>query len=490
MVNIFTLSRHTKSGAVFQSGGSSDDFIRPHLKSSISPADAGNSPHQGVCNIQRPRPMSFYPEFAVYASAIGIIWVVYVGARARAEARSRATKAAAAEAGLMEPASLHPTIDPLNCIGCGACVRACPEGDILGLIKGKAELIEPSHCIGHGACKEACPADAISLVFGTEKRGVDIPNVAPDFQTNVPGIFIAGELGGMGLIRNALEQGRQAIDSVRKLERRQSHNAYDVIIVGAGPAGFSASLAAIEHKLRFLTIEQDSFGGTVAHFPRGKLVMTRPAVLPLVGRLNFKEVSKEALLKVWSDIAGRTRLKINYGEQVETIARSGSEFEVRTTRASYRSSAVLLAIGRRGTPRKLEVEGEDQAKVVYRLIDPQQYQCQHVLVVGGGDSALEAAASIAEQPGTTVTLSHRSESFSRAKAKNRERLAAAEGSGRLKVYLQSSIKRIGRHDVEIEHLGRQLRIENDAVIVCIGGILPTAFLKSAGIMVDTKYGTA
>jgi thioredoxin reductase/Pyruvate/2-oxoacid:ferredoxin oxidoreductase delta subunit len=433
--------------------------------------------------------MTINPAMGVYALTFGVICTLYIGLRTRSEARSRATKAAAAEAGLLEPASLHPIIDPTKCVGCGSCIHICPEGDILGLINGKAELIEPSHCIGHGACKEVCPRDAITLVFGTEKRGVDIPDVGPDFQTNVPGIFIAGELGGMGLIRNAIEQGRQAIDSVRKLGRRRSSNAYDVIIVGAGPAGFSASLAAMEHKLRFLTIEQDSFGGTVAHFPRGKLVMTAPATLPLVGKLKFREVKKEKLLTFWEDVARKTGLKVNYGEQVEQILPFDSEFEIRTTRASYRTSAVLLAIGRRGTPRKLEVDGEDQSKVVYRLIDPEQYQRQHVLVVGGGDSALEAAASIAEQPGTTVTLSHRSESFSRAKAKNRERVKAAEESGNLNVLLQSSVKRIGRDDVEIEQLGRQVNIENNAVIVCAGGILPTAFLKSVGIEVETKFGT-
>jgi thioredoxin reductase (NADPH) len=434
--------------------------------------------------------MTFNPVIGVYALVFGVIWALYFGLRNRVETRNRARKTAAAEAGLLEPASLHPKIDPSKCVGCGACVRACPEGDILGLINGKAELIEPSHCIGHGACREACPSDAITLVFGTEKRGVDIPDVGPDFQTNVPGIFIAGELGGMGLIRNAIEQGRQAIDSVRKFGGRRPSDAYDVIIVGAGPAGFSASLAAIEYKLRFLTIEQDSFGGTVAHFPRGKLVMTAPATLPLVGKLKFKEVRKEKLLTFWQDVARKTGLKINYGEQVETIMRSGSEFEIRTTRASYRTCSVLLAIGRRGTPRKLDVDGEDQAKVVYRMIDPQQYRQQHVLVVGGGDSALEAAASIAEQPGTTVTLSHRSESFSRAKAQNRERVKAAEKSGHLNVLFQSSIKRIGVHDVDIEQQERQMRIRNDAVIVCAGGILPTAFLKSIGIEIETKYGTA
>jgi ferredoxin len=158
-----------------------------------------------------------FTAVTVYALAIGIIWTLYILLRKRAEARSRATKEAAAEAGLLEPASLHPKIDPVKCLGCAACVRACPEGDILGMINGKAELIEPTHCIGHGACREACPYGAITLVFGTEQRGVDLPHVKPDFQTNVPGIFIAGELGGMGLIRNAIEQGSQAIDSIRKL---------------------------------------------------------------------------------------------------------------------------------------------------------------------------------------------------------------------------------------------------------------------------------
>src|SRR5258708_5070181 len=224
--------------------------------------------------------MSFTPVIAVYVVAIGVIWALYIASRRRFEARSRAAREAAAEAGLLEPASLHPTVDPAKCLGCGACVRACPEGDILGMINGKVELVEPTHCIGHGACREACPYDAITLVFGTERRGVDIPHVRPDFQTNVPGIFIAGELGGMGLIRNAIEQGSQAIESIRKLSGHRLSQAYDVIIVAPGPARFSASLAAIKHRLRFLTIEQESFGGTVAHFPRGKVVMTSPATSP------------------------------------------------------------------------------------------------------------------------------------------------------------------------------------------------------------------
>jgi thioredoxin reductase (NADPH) len=435
--------------------------------------------------------MDLFSIATVYAPAVGAIWLLYLVWRRRKEAKSRAAKAAAIEAGLVEPASLHPIIDPAKCLACGACITACPEGDIIGMINGKAELVEPTHCIGHGACREACPYDAITLVFGTEKRGVDIPHVSPDFQTNVPGIYIAGELGGMGLIRNAITQGSQAIESIRKRQVSRPSQGYDVVIVGAGPAGFAASLAAMKNKLRFLTVEQDTFGGTVAHFPRGKVVMTAPADLPLVGKLRFRIISKEKLLKVWNDIYRKVGLKgkIKYGEEVKSITRQGETFEVRTTRNSYQTASVLLAIGRRGTPRKLNVEGEEQPKVVYRMIDPEQYKRQHVLVVGGGDSALEAATSIAEQPGTMVILSHRSESFSRAKLRNRELVAAAEKTGRLKVLYESKVNRIGPEDVEIEQKGRRMRVKNNAVIVCAGGILPTAFLKSVGIEVETKHGT-
>jgi thioredoxin reductase (NADPH) len=434
--------------------------------------------------------MQVDPVVAFYAVPLAAIWALYVVRRKRREAASLATRAAAVEAGLLEPASLHPQIDPSKCLGCGACVRACPEGDVLGMINGKAELIEPTQCIGHGACKASCPRDAITLVFGTETRGVDIPHVGPDFQTNVPGLFIAGELGGMGLIRNAIEQGRQAVESIRKFNGIGQRGVHDVVIVGGGPAGFSASLAAMQYKLRFVTIEQDTFGGTVAHFPRGKLVMTAPATLPLVGKVKFGEVSKEKLLAFWKATARKTGLKIQYGERVDAIVPAGFGFEVKTMHRTYRTRTVLLAIGRRGTPRRLEVPGEDQDKVVYRMVDPEQYRGMHVLVVGGGDSALEAAASIAEQPGTTVTLSYRSEAFSRAKMKNRQRVEAAQAAGNLRVLLQSSVKTIGVRDVEIEQKGKRIVIRNDAVIVCAGGILPTAFLKSIGVEVETKYGTA
>lgn len=432
---------------------------------------------------------------SLYSLPIVFIFIVYFHLRHRREKRAIEAAREAIAASLTEPPSLHPVIDPNKCIGCRSCLAACPEQDahpVLGMIRGKARLVGPVNCIGHGACKAACPVGAIELVFGTERRGMDIPLVKPNFETNVPGIFIAGELGGMGLIGNAIEQGRQALEEIAKLDCIGEGDDFDVIIVGSGPAGFAASLAAMKAGLRFATVEQDSLGGTVAHFPRGKLVMTRPAELPIVGVMNITETTKEKLLEFWQGVEAKTSLKINYNERVETIKKSasGKQFDVETTKALYKTRAVLLTIGRRGTPRQLGVSGEDQTKVVYRLIDPAQYESMHVLIVGGGDSALEAAHSIAEVQGTTVTLSYRSAAFSRAKPKNRDKVERYAEEKRIRLLIPSEVRKILANAVEIEYEGKLYRLKNDAVIVCAGGILPNAFLKEIGITVETKYGTA
>jgi len=437
-----------------------------------------------------------YASYAIYASLMTLVWFTYFALRVRQQNHNDKIKQQAIRDGLTEPASLHPVINPNRCIGCQGCVHACPEqshGPILGLIRGKAELINPTECIGHGACYAACPVDAITLVFGTSKRGIDLPQVSPDFETTVPGIFIAGELGGMGLIRNAFKQGQEAMDTI-EIKAPSSHPSadLDVLIVGAGPAGFAASLAAKEKNLKFVTVDQDSLGGTIFQYPRRKVVMTEPADLPLVGKVNLKTTTKEALMELFENVVEQTNLKISYREKVETIKPIAADrpgFIVKTSQNTYRTRTVLLAIGRRGTPRKLVVPGEDKPKTVYRLIDPEQYKGKHVVVVSGGDSALEAATSIAEQPNTHVTLSYRGDVFSRAKEKNRQKLEQAETEGRLKVLRKSTLKSIQDKHVEIDHDGKHIELPNDAVIICAGGELPTPFLKSVGIKLTTKYGT-
>jgi thioredoxin reductase (NADPH) len=428
----------------------------------------------------------------IYVMALAVIIALYARRQRRIHSRDLSVLEDTIASGMTEPASLHPLIDASKCLGCGACVKACPETshhDVLGLIDGKAVLIGPTECIGHGACKTACPFDAITLVFGTERRGLDIPILKPNFESNVPGIFVAGELGGMGLIKNALTQGYQALEAIAKAGVK-CPGALDVLIVGAGPAGLAASLAAKKLGLSYQTIEQEALGGAVFQYPRGKLVMTAPVELPIVGKVHFRNTSKEELLKFWNQACKGNGLKISYQERVESMQKKDGAFHVKTSKAQYVASTVLLGIGRRGTPRKLGVPGEELSKVVYRLIDPEQYRGQQVIVVGGGDSALEAAASIAELGDTHVHLSYRGEAFQRAKQRNRQRVEAATAKGQLKVLLNSQIREIRSEDVVLKQSGQELKLRNDAVIVSAGGVLPNDFLKSIGIEVETKYGTA
>ena len=248
-----------------------------------------------------------------------IILIYYLKSKKKQSISTEAKIQKAVEYGFHEPVSLHPVINYDICIGSGACITACPENDILGLVNGKAKTINASHCVGHGACFHACPVQAISLVMGTEKRGVELPHVSRDYETNVPGVFIAGELGGMGLIKNAVEQGKLAMENITGKLKNFSNSKLDVIIVGAGPAGISASLTAKKNNLKFITLEQETLGGTVFAFPRAKIVMTSPMELPLHGRVKLTETSKTELLNLWNEVLTKNNIKINESEKVLEI---------------------------------------------------------------------------------------------------------------------------------------------------------------------------
>jgi thioredoxin reductase/NAD-dependent dihydropyrimidine dehydrogenase PreA subunit len=371
----------------------------------------------------------------------------------------------------------------------GACIEACPEKDILGIVNGKATLINASQCIGHGACFHACPVEAISLVIGTEKRGVDLPHINQNFETNVPGIYIAGELGGMGLIKNSVEQGEAAVESVVKSGYKKDSSMYDLIIIGAGPAGISASLTAKKHGLNFLTLEQDSLGGTVFNFPRTKIVMTAPMNLPLHGKVKLFDTSKTELLDLWRPVLSKNNITIQENTKVESIEMGVNGFQVRTLKGEdFQTKNVLLAIGRRGSPRKLGVPGETLEKVTYKLVEPEHIQNKQIIVVGGGDSAVEAALSLSEQ--NKVVLSYRSEAFSRLKPKNREKLDAAVQQNLLTILLKSNVTKIDVDRVFLTTASGQepVALDNDLVFIFAGGELPTQFLEKTGVKITKRFG--
>jgi len=395
----------------------------------------------------------------------------------------------AKEEGLHEPVSMHPVVDVNACIQTGACIAACPEKDILGIRNGKATIINASRCIGHGACFHACPTEAISLRMGTEKRGVELPHVNQNFETNVPGIYIAGELGGMGLIRNAVEQGCQAVENIAKSLKKGHSATYDLIIIGAGPAGISGSLTAKKHGLNFILLEQDTLGGTVFSFPRKKIIMTSPMDLPLYGKIKLYETTKSELLSLWQNVLTKNNIKVNENSKVESIVPDDRIFKVRTLNNEiYTSAAVLLAIGRRGTPRKLNIPGEEHEKVAYRLLEPENISGKHIIVVGGGDSAVESALLLADS--NQVILSYRNEVFSRIKTSNRIGLDKALAEGKLDVRLKTNLSTIEDDFVYLssENGGAPDKLKNDLVFIFAGGELPTQFLEKTGIRITKKFG--
>jgi thioredoxin reductase (NADPH) len=405
--------------------------------------------------------------------------------------RVRDAKArAAAEKGKLfseGPKAQHPHIDTSYCIGCATCTTVCPEGDVLAMLAGKAVIVNGYKCIGHSLCADACPVGAITMVMASPSMGADMPVLSGEHETTVPNMFIVGELGGLALIKNAVNQGRDCIDTIlnrftARGTARTLPDVYDLVIIGAGPAGIAASLRAIQHKLKYITLERDEIGGTVAKYPRQKLVMTSPVEFPMYGKFKKTELSKENLLAFWDKVLHRADFKVRTGQKVEDIKRGEDGiFTITSQDAQYRSHAVVLALGRTGTPRKLGVKGEDLPKVMYRLIEADHYINKRILVVGGGDSAVEAAMGLAHQIGNKVTLSYRQPQFSRIKERNSQRVAEAMKSGKVEVLFSSNPVEFKEESVTIEVQGQQREIPNDFVWIFAGGTPPNDFLKKIGV---------
>lgn len=435
--------------------------------------------------------------FLIFLIFLVLVFATTIPYMRRVRRREQEARAAAERGKLHSggPQAQHPHIDVARCIGCGTCADACPEGDVLGIIAGKAAIINGHKCIGHSLCAEACPVGAIEIVMANPGIGADMPQLSGEYETNVSGMFIIGELGGLALIKNAVNQGRDVIDIIAARFASEgatpgdatSEGVHDVCIIGAGPGGISASLRAIEKGLRYVTLEQDMLGGTVAKYPRQKLVMTSPVEFPMHGKFKTLEISKESLLEFWHSVFEKSGLEVREQEKVDDIARDDDGyFRIVTAKANYRARFVVLALGRRGTPRKLGVPGEEHPKVMYSLIEADAYTDCNILVVGGGDSAVEAAMGLAHQKGNKVVLSYRKGEFARIKERNALRIQECIDARLLEVVFNSTPVEIGEKSVQLDVQGTVRELENDYVWVFAGGIPPNDFLTKVGVLLGPR----
>jgi putative YpdA family bacillithiol system oxidoreductase len=355
------------------------------------------------------------------------------------------------------------------------------------MIAGKAVIVNGHKCIGHSLCADACPVGAITMVMASPSMGADMPYLTPEHETTVPDLFIVGELGGLALIKNAVNQGRDCVDTI-KVRLAKNHAAratdgvYDVLIIGAGPAGISAALRAIENRLSYITLERDEVGGTVAKYPRQKLVMTSPVEFPMYGKFKKMQLSKENLLAFWDMVLNRADFNVCTGEKVEDIKKGDAGiFTILTANNEYRARHVILALGRAGEPNKLGVKGEELPKVMYRLIEADHYINKKILVVGGGDSAVEAAMGLGHQAGNEVTLCYRGDRFSRVKERNVKRIEDCMRKGKVKVLFQTNPIEFNVSSVILDIMGVRQEIPNDFVWIFAGGTPPNEFLKKIGV---------
>jgi thioredoxin reductase (NADPH) len=434
-------------------------------------------------------------ESLVWLASIAVaaaIVVPYVLAFRKTRNADRARKEEAARLGVDRPTAQYPFVDVTRCIGCGSCVEACPEGDVLGIVGGTATVVNGLKCVGHGRCEIACPVGAIEVGLGDLKSRKDIPLLDEWQESSVPGVYVAGELGGLALVKNAIAQARKAVDRIAQkaaAARKTGGAAVDVVVVGAGPAGLAAAAAARERGLSHVVLEQEAdLGGTIFHYPRKKLVLVQAIDVPMLGRLREAEYAKEELLGLFQGLCRDAPLDLRFGERLAAIERRDGLLAVKSTSGVTLTRAVVLALGRRGTPRKLGVPGEELPKVTYQLTDAESYQGHRILVVGGGDSAVEAAIGLARQRGNRVSLSYRREKLVRIKRKNEERIAQLLASGRIDGVFSSEVTAIRPGSVTLRTSTGERELPNDYVFVFAGGEPPFELLKQIGVRFGGEAG--
>lgn len=382
-----------------------------------------------------------------------------------------------------------PQINTSTCVGCYACVDACPF-DVLEIEKYVALVVRPADCCGVILCEQACPNGSLQIAEGEPIEAH--PNVDAHLESiDAPKIFLAGDLTGLPLIKNAIAQGTRVIDRIADsfpaASRSSGIEKFDVVIVGSGPAGLSAALRAIDRGLSYVVLEQGTMAASIQSFPRNKLVFDQPLQLPVVGDLWLREATKEELLVQWTRIARQRRIDIRERHRVVSFDRAADKISVHAMSENepqiFEAAHVVLATGRRGTPRKLDapIAPDAIASVSYSLADARTFAGKEVVIVGLGDSAMEAAIALARQPDCKVTISHRGVDFGRGKSRNVSELKSLVARGKIRLEFGSTVRRVDHRQLTLEIHGRAKIIGFDALFVMIGGTPSSELLTAAGV---------
>ncbi len=387
---------------------------------------------------------------------------------------------------LPEPATLQPQIDAEKCIGCGQCIDACPENGVLAVKGHKVILADYTRCLGHGACFQICPFDAITLAAGRERRGEELPHLYENFESAMQGIFIAGELGGMGLLRNASEQAILAVDNIVRSLKDNRKADYDLVIVGAGTAGLSAALNARKNNLRFIVLEQDTIELSILNYPRKKVSGVTTLDLPIAGKVTLKHSSKRQLADLWYELIMKFRIPVQENCMVQSIIRLNDYFNIISSdNQNFTTTFVLLAIGRRGSPVKLNIQGENLEKVAYRLPDSDCISGKKVIITGCGNTTAESALMLSEK--NQVTIVCQKAYFDRLTPLNNKSIEKAMLRGRINVFFRADLKSIEEKTVTIISDSETIKINNDLVYIFAGGESTAEFLDRTGVCIEAVY---
>ncbi len=313
------------------------------------------------------------------------------------------------------------------------------------------------------------------------------PTFDANNESNVPGMFVIGDLAGAPVIKMAMDQGFSVIEHIAGLPDGKGDDPamLDVVIVGAGAAGLNAALQAKARGLSYVVLEKEKVANTIENFPEGKYVYAEPDTVPPKGKLWLDGATKEELLERWHAIIRDNDLDVRTEEPVDAIAKRDGGFEVRSANETYRARRIVIAVGQRGNPRKLGVPGEEREGVYHRLYGPRQYEGETIVVVGGGNSAIEAALTLAER--NKVTLSYRGDAFKRVFKDNERKLDAAVEAGAIEVVFESNVTSFGDGIYELERNGSVETRDYDHAFVLIGAELPVKFLRAIGIRLENEW---